>query len=248
MTSPATDPASDGPRVSATQVAELAGVGAWAVSNWRKRFPDFPRPVGASPGGGDLFLLSEVEAWLRGRNRPVRRRSDFQQSNSGRSFGTYPRARTPRGARRSSSRVLVPCSSSSRELDLPLATDTTGAGGSGAGGTSGTLFASVAKTRPDAARALEPLAELDADGGPRLLMDTLTNSTREVAALSIDVLLTRASRYSEFRTDPDYATLPPDFAKPRGQSLRSSCRFGRASPRRPLMGRRRRPRALPAKS
>jgi hypothetical protein len=41
----------------------LAGVGRTAVSNWRRRFPDFPAAVGATTNG-DLFDLREVERWL----------------------------------------------------------------------------------------------------------------------------------------------------------------------------------------
>src|SRR5688500_8565852 len=44
-------------------MAELAGVGRTAVSNWRRRYPDFPVAVGATTNG-DLFDLREVEAWL----------------------------------------------------------------------------------------------------------------------------------------------------------------------------------------
>ncbi|GAA2588472.1 N-6 DNA methylase [Actinomadura fulvescens] len=50
--------------VTAADIARLAGVGRAAVSNWRRRHPDFPRPVGgtvASP----TFSLSEITAWLR---------------------------------------------------------------------------------------------------------------------------------------------------------------------------------------
>lgn len=55
--------------VNVSQVADLAGVGLSAVSNWRKRFDDFPRPAEGVPGGRDLFDLGEVEAWLRKRGR-----------------------------------------------------------------------------------------------------------------------------------------------------------------------------------
>lgn len=56
--------------VTASDIARLGGVQPSAVSNWRKRFSDFPSPVGTAPSGGDLFAGSEVEAWLRrhGRN------------------------------------------------------------------------------------------------------------------------------------------------------------------------------------
>ena len=55
--------------VTLSQIAELAGYGASAVSNWRKRFDDFPRPVETAGGGRDLYLLAEVEEWLRAHDR-----------------------------------------------------------------------------------------------------------------------------------------------------------------------------------
>ena len=48
-------------RVTLSQIAELAGVGPSAVSNWRKRFDDFPAPVGTVPDGNDYFKLDAVE-------------------------------------------------------------------------------------------------------------------------------------------------------------------------------------------
>jgi anti-sigma-K factor RskA len=55
--------------LNASQIAELAQVGPSAVSNWRKRFGDFPAPVHAVPGGRDLFELQDVEAWLKSHGR-----------------------------------------------------------------------------------------------------------------------------------------------------------------------------------
>ncbi|WP_214105074.1 N-6 DNA methylase [Acrocarpospora catenulata] len=49
--------------VPATEIARLAGVTRAAVSNWRKRYPDFPAPVGGGPRNA-LFALPEVRAWL----------------------------------------------------------------------------------------------------------------------------------------------------------------------------------------
>ncbi|WP_411106876.1 N-6 DNA methylase [Streptomyces sp. cmx-4-9] len=67
---PARAPA--GAEVTAAEVARLAGVGRAAVSNWRRRHPDFPRPVGGS-GTSPSFALSEVQEWLRaqGKNAEV---------------------------------------------------------------------------------------------------------------------------------------------------------------------------------
>lgn len=59
------------PQVTASQIAKLAAVGPSAVSNWRRRFPDFPTPVGATADGKDLFLLAEVRRWLDANGRSV---------------------------------------------------------------------------------------------------------------------------------------------------------------------------------
>ncbi|GAA1635678.1 N-6 DNA methylase [Actinoplanes couchii] len=48
--------------ISAAEVARLAGVTRAAVSNWRRRHPDFPEPVGG--GRNALFALSEITGWL----------------------------------------------------------------------------------------------------------------------------------------------------------------------------------------
>lgn len=60
---------SDGATVAAGDIARLAGVGRAAVSNWRRRFPDFPQPVGGS-SASPLFALTEVERWLSRHDRP----------------------------------------------------------------------------------------------------------------------------------------------------------------------------------
>ena len=46
----------------------LAAVGRTAVSNWRRRYADFPQPVGGTPAS-PLFALAEVEAWLRSQGK-----------------------------------------------------------------------------------------------------------------------------------------------------------------------------------
>ncbi|MFB9876425.1 N-6 DNA methylase [Planobispora siamensis] len=54
--------------VTAGDIARLAGVGRAAVSNWRRRFGDFPAPVGGT-ASSPLFSLSEVETWLRAQGK-----------------------------------------------------------------------------------------------------------------------------------------------------------------------------------
>jgi len=56
--------------VTAAEIARLANVGRAAVSNWRRRHEDFPRPVGGSPTS-PTFDLAEVLAWLEANGRPV---------------------------------------------------------------------------------------------------------------------------------------------------------------------------------
>jgi N-6 DNA Methylase len=56
--------------VSAADIARLAEVGRTAVSNWRRRHPDFPQPVGGT-SASPLFALAEVETWLRAQGKLV---------------------------------------------------------------------------------------------------------------------------------------------------------------------------------
>ncbi|MCI3241034.1 N-6 DNA methylase [Streptomyces spinosisporus] len=63
--------------VTAAGIARLAGVGRAAVSNWRRRHADFPKPVGGTETSPS-FALAEVEAWLRDQGKlaevPLRER------------------------------------------------------------------------------------------------------------------------------------------------------------------------------
>lgn len=63
--------------VTAAGIARLAGVGRAAVSNWRRRHADFPKPVGGTEASPS-FALAEVEEWLRDQGKlaeiPLRER------------------------------------------------------------------------------------------------------------------------------------------------------------------------------
>jgi hypothetical protein len=50
--------------MTAAAIARLAGVGRAAVSNWQRRYPEFPKPVGGS-STSPTFDRAEVEAWLK---------------------------------------------------------------------------------------------------------------------------------------------------------------------------------------
>src|ERR1051326_7058813 len=49
--------------VTAAAIARRAGVVRAAVTNWRRRYADFPQPVGGSPSS-PVFSWAQVEAWL----------------------------------------------------------------------------------------------------------------------------------------------------------------------------------------
>jgi hypothetical protein len=50
-------------KVGLGEIAEIAGVSRQAVSNWRKRYPDFPSPTGGSRSA-PVFDWRAVERWL----------------------------------------------------------------------------------------------------------------------------------------------------------------------------------------
>ncbi|AZM54562.1 SAM-dependent methyltransferase [Streptomyces sp. WAC 01529] len=50
--------------MTAAAIARLAGVSRAAVSNWRRRYPEFPKPVGDG-SGSPKFSRAAVEAWLK---------------------------------------------------------------------------------------------------------------------------------------------------------------------------------------
>ena len=56
--------------VTATEIARIAGVGPAAVSNWRRRHPDFPAPVGGT-ASSPQFSLEAVTGWLRSQGKNV---------------------------------------------------------------------------------------------------------------------------------------------------------------------------------
>ncbi|MFF7352752.1 N-6 DNA methylase [Streptomyces filipinensis] len=51
------------PLVTGAEIARLAGVTRAAVSNWRRRYDDFPAPAGGG-ANSPLYALAEVQEWL----------------------------------------------------------------------------------------------------------------------------------------------------------------------------------------
>ena len=52
--------------VSIYEIAGIAGVTSPAVANWRKRYPDFPKPI-AELKSGPIFRTGQIKSWLRKR-------------------------------------------------------------------------------------------------------------------------------------------------------------------------------------
>jgi len=52
-----------GPLVTGSEIARLAGVTRAAVSNWRRRYDDFPAPAGGA-ANSPVYALAEVQEWL----------------------------------------------------------------------------------------------------------------------------------------------------------------------------------------
>ncbi|HEX5493428.1 MAG TPA: hypothetical protein VFX70_02490, partial [Mycobacteriales bacterium] len=57
--------------VASSDIARLADVGKAAVSNWRRRFDDFPEPV-AGTSSAPRFRLADVEDWMTRHGREFR--------------------------------------------------------------------------------------------------------------------------------------------------------------------------------
>lgn len=55
-------------QVNAAEIARIVGVSRAAVSNWRRRYLDFPKPVGGTPTS-PAFSWAEVETWLKANNK-----------------------------------------------------------------------------------------------------------------------------------------------------------------------------------
>jgi type I restriction enzyme M protein len=74
--------------VSRVQIAGLADVTRAAVTQWRKRYADFPAPV---DGDGDRYNLDEVIGWLDGRHIPADSRAPDEAA--GATYGDRVRRR-----------------------------------------------------------------------------------------------------------------------------------------------------------
>jgi N-6 DNA Methylase len=213
--------------VSASEIAEMAHVTPSAVSNWRKRFPDFPAPAGTGSTGGDLFERADVETWLEQRGLPKRGHQPAQQRSPEAS------AQTPKRRGDLSGQLWAVAE---RLRGQALAGDLVSAVAAGAAlihlarrrqlpaihrFSQDELSAWVLTTRiqlegehPELHRLFTPLARID-ERALRLLLDSLADaaSVGELAT-AFDYVLGRGLRYGEYRTPTPVAMLLAELAEP----------------------------------
>ncbi|MFJ8442512.1 N-6 DNA methylase [Kitasatospora griseola] len=82
------DKSGGGRLVSRAEIAELAGVGASAVTNWQNRHPDFPQELRV--GHKRLFRFADVVRWLDARSVPKPARKE--EEPAGVTYGARARA------------------------------------------------------------------------------------------------------------------------------------------------------------
>jgi hypothetical protein len=198
--------------VTASEIAELAGVRPSAVSNWRKRFADFPRPAGTAAGGGDLFRLADIERWLdaRGKVKGSTRALDEQLW----SVADRLRGRALVGEVTGVVAVAAAFVHLARQVtglperQLRVSADDV------------SLFVRettqrLVRERPELRRLFDPLDELDPQT-LRLLLDTLNDfGSSDQLVAAVDAVLARGSRYGEFRTASGVAELVVELADAR---------------------------------
>src|SRR5258707_14792736 len=64
--------------VGINEIAAMGGVSSQAVTNWRARASDFPRPL-SELASGPVFRRAQVRAWLKRNNRKL---SELQQGSA----------------------------------------------------------------------------------------------------------------------------------------------------------------------
>ncbi|MFE7765808.1 N-6 DNA methylase [Streptomyces sp. NPDC057438] len=84
--------AMSGVLLSRPEIARLAGVKRPAVTNWERRYPEYPAPVGGDP---ELFRADEVLAWLASRTIPAN--ALLPDEPTGTTYGDRFRAGLPGG-------------------------------------------------------------------------------------------------------------------------------------------------------
>lgn len=210
--------------VTASEIAEIAGVGQSAVSNWRRRFDDFPQPAGTAPSGGDLFRRDEVERWLSARNRDRPRKDEHGAAQQLSAVADRLRGRSLSadiGTMIAIAAAFVVVARDVGHFDDELRGDprevveTLRAG-----------IADIEGVRPELAGVFRPLVDVD-PADLRLLLGTLAEVRTQAQLLrAVDTVVSRAARYGDFRTPPQTAALLVELGKPYAAVLDPACGSG----------------------
>ena len=197
--------------MTASQIAEIAGVSQSAVSNWRKRLESFPQPAGTASTGGDLFRRDEVERWLRSRKptaKPQRGGTQQLQAVADRLRGRALPADL--GAI-----VAIAAAFVDVTRDLGIDTEPLHTRPADVDEWVRATTRHIEAERSDLVRVFTPLADVEPES-LRLLLDTLNEfSTRDQLMAALDNVLSRTARYGDFRTPPAIADLVVQLAEPR---------------------------------
>jgi hypothetical protein len=202
--------------LTASEIAALAGVGPSAVSNWRKRFPEFPQPAATAPSGGDLFDAREVTSWLGSRGRAPRQAEQTR-------LQLWAAADRLRGKTSAANVVGVIATAAAfvhlvrRRRNLPLQTLRGDALEVAEWVRAAT--AEFQRTDPHLDDLFAPLVNTDPQG-LRILIDAADQvESEEELAAAVDAALDRATRYGEFRTPRPITDLVMELAEPHGVVL-----------------------------
>ena len=199
--------------VTASEIADIAGVKPSAVSNWRKRFTNFPGAAGTAPSGGDLFRLDDVERWLRSRRQSRKPQAGAVQQLW--SVAERLRGRALAGDVAGIVAIGAAFIQIARTSDgfpatwLQASPDEVRQSVTAA-------IERIEAEQPELAGVFAPLREVEPEP-LRLLLDTLDDiDARERLASAVDEILARVSRYGDFRTPTRITDLLIELAAPHG--------------------------------
>ena len=193
----------DGATVTLSQIAELAGVRPSAVSNWRKRFDDFPQPIETAAGGSDLYPLLRVEGWLERHGKVVPDRINERL--------LFQATTLLRGRMATDDGIHAFASAIALAEAMPTV-------GTGEAPSVAARIALAERHRPSLRGAFDPLLQLDPQTADQLMgiADRIDPDDR---AETFEWVLGRRSRFVETRTSEELTTLLVSLVGPAASVL-----------------------------
>jgi type I restriction-modification system DNA methylase subunit len=206
--------------VTASEIAEMARVTPSAVSNWRKRYPNFPPVRGTAPSGGDLFSSVDIQRWLRSRDASAGPRTprtgDAAQLERLWVIADRLRGQTLQGDLAGAVAAGALLLHKARELDLPVPVEP-----SELGQWAGRITRQLEGHDAELVRGelFTPLASIGPAPLGQLLHALSAFRTRAELARALDFVSDRVSRYTDTSTDADVASLLAQIAQPAGTTF-----------------------------